>query len=167
MPASSGFAPRSLFFFANPFPGTGSIPANPNINAVDRDRVNPYFQQWNFTIEGEVLHNTALRVSYVGDKGTRLERLFNINDPPPAPGQVQPRRPFQPFGPIGIYQSGRSTISNQVQLGALRRFTEGFAFRLNTNTRMRWESNPSASLHRPTTGMHASTAVTPISCAII
>jgi hypothetical protein len=75
-----------------------------------------------------VLHNTALRVSYVGDKGTRLERLFNINDPPPAPGQVQPRRPFQPFGPIGIYQSGRNTISNQFQLGALRRFTAGLAF---------------------------------------
>jgi hypothetical protein len=114
--------------FLNPFPGTGSIPANPNINAVDRNRVNPYFQQWNFTIEGEVLHNTALRVSYVGDKGTRLERLFNVNDPPPAPGQVQPRRPFQPFGPISIYQSGRNTISNQFQLGALRRFTAGFAF---------------------------------------
>lgn len=114
--------------FANPFPGTGSIPANPNINAVDRNRVNPYFQQWNFTLEGEVLPNTALRASYVGMKGTQLERLFNINDPAPAPGQVQPRRPFQPFGPIGIYQSGRNTISNQLQLGAVRRFSAGFSF---------------------------------------
>ena len=116
--------------FANPFPGTGSIPANPNINAVDRNRVNPYFQQWNFTLEGEVLPNTSLRASYVGMKGTQLERLFNINDPAPAPGQVQPRRPFQPFGPIGIYQSGRNTISNQVQLGAVRRFSTGFSFQI-------------------------------------
>src|SRR5439155_23249413 len=79
--------------FANPFPGTGSIPANPNINAVDRNRVNPYFQQWNFTVEGEVLPNTSLRASYVGMYGSQLERLFSINDRAPAPGQVKLRRP--------------------------------------------------------------------------
>jgi hypothetical protein len=116
--------------FANPFPGTGAIPANPNVNAVDRNRVNPYFQQWNFTLEGDVVPNTSVRGSYVGMKGTQLERLFNINDPAPAPGQVQPRRPFQPFGPIGIYQSGRNTISNQMQLSARRRFSEGFSVQI-------------------------------------
>lgn len=112
----------------NAFPGVGAIPANANVNSVARNRVNPYQQQWNFSIEGEVLKNTALRASYVGNKGTHQDRLFNLNDPPPALGAVQPRRPFQPFGTIGYYESGRNSISNQLQLGATRRFAAGLSF---------------------------------------
>ncbi|PYV13191.1 MAG: hypothetical protein DMG07_15230, partial [Acidobacteria bacterium] len=119
--------PTPSLTFANPFPGTGTIPANPNINSVARSRVNPYHQQWNFTLEGEAARNLSLRASYVGNKGTHLPRQFNLNDPPPAPGAVQPRRPFQPFGPIGYYESGRNSISNQLQLEAIRRFAGGLA----------------------------------------
>ena len=84
--------------FERPFPGVGNIPASPSLNAISSNRRNPYHQQWNFTLEQEIIANTAVRVSYVGNKGTHLERLFNLNDPPPAPGAVQPRRPYQPFG---------------------------------------------------------------------
>jgi hypothetical protein len=115
---------------ANPFPGTGSIPANPNVNAFARDRVAGYMQQWNFTIEGEVLPNTALRASYVGNKGTHLDRNININDPIPAPGVVQLRRPFQPFGTIAYRESGRNSIAHQMQLGAIRRLSRGLSFQL-------------------------------------
>jgi TonB dependent receptor len=114
--------------FANPFPGVGSIPTSPVINAISANRRNPYHQQWNLTLEHEFLRNTAVRISYVGNKGTHLERLFNLNDPAPAPGAVQPNRPFQPFGPITYYESGRNSITHQLQMGALRRFSSGFAF---------------------------------------
>jgi hypothetical protein len=114
--------------FANPFPGQGAIPSNPAITAVARDRRNPYHQQWNFTLEYEVLANTAVRASYVGNRGIHLERQFPINEPPPAPGAVQPRRPFQPFGPITYFESGRDSITHQMQLGATRRLAAGLAF---------------------------------------
>jgi len=114
--------------FERAFPGVGNIPASPGLNAISADRRNPYHQQWNFTLEHEILPNTAVRASYVGNKGTHLERLFNLNDPAPAPGAVQPRRPYQPFGPITYYESGRDAITHQLQLGALRRFSSGFAF---------------------------------------
>ncbi len=114
--------------FERPFPGAGNIPASPSLNAISGSRRNPYHQQWNFTLEHEFARNTAVRASYVGNKGTHLERLFNLNDPPPAPGAVQPRRPYQPFGPITYYESGRDSITNQLQLGAIRRFSSGFAF---------------------------------------
>ncbi|MCI0626618.1 MAG: TonB-dependent receptor [Acidobacteria bacterium] len=114
--------------FERAFPGVGNIPASPGLNAISANRRNPYHQQWNFTLEHEVLPNTAVRASYVGNKGTHLERLFNLNDPPPAPGAVQPRRPYQPFGPITYYESGRDAITHQLQLGALRRFSSGVAF---------------------------------------
>ena len=114
----------------NPFPGTGSIPANPTVNAFARDRTTGYLQEWNFTIEGEVARGTGLRASYVGSKGTHLDRNIMINDPVPAPGTIQSRRPFQPFGPIAYRESGRNSITNQIQLGARRRFAAGLSFQL-------------------------------------
>jgi hypothetical protein len=98
------------------------------VNAFALDRVAGYMQQWNFTIEGEVLPNTALRASYVGNKGTHLDRNIQINDPIPAPGAVQPRRPFQPFGAIAYRESGRNSIAHQMQLGAIRRLSGGLSF---------------------------------------
>jgi hypothetical protein len=114
----------------NPFPGTGTIPTSATLYAISRDRRNPYHQQWNFTLEYELLRNMAVRASYVGNKGTHLERNFNLNDPPQAPGTVQPRRPYQPFGSINYYESGRDSITHQMQLGAVRRFASGMAFQI-------------------------------------
>jgi hypothetical protein len=113
---------------ANPFPGTGTITANPTVNAVAKNRVNGYMQQWNFTLEGEVLKNTALRASYVGNKGTHLDRQLNLNDPGPAPGVVQLRRPYQPYATINYYESGANSSLNQLQLGAVRRLAAGLSF---------------------------------------
>lgn len=114
--------------WSNPFPGTGTIPTNPSLSAISRDRRNPYHQQWNLTLEYEILAHTAVRASYVGNRGVHLERLFNLNDPAPAPGAVQPRRPYQPFGAITYYESGRDAITHQMQLSILRRYAAGFAF---------------------------------------
>ena len=33
--------------WTNPFPGVGTLPTNPALLAVARNRVNPYMQQWN------------------------------------------------------------------------------------------------------------------------
>lgn len=114
--------------WANPFPGSGGIPTNPALVAIARNRVNPYMQQWNATIEYEVAKNTAFRVSYLGNKGTRLERNANINEPAMAPGVVQPRRPFQPWGPITYWESGRNSILHQLQVGLVRRYSSGLTF---------------------------------------
>ena len=114
--------------FANPFPGTPTIPANATVNAVARNRTNGYMEQWNLTLEGEVAKNTSVRASYVGNKGTHLGRQLNINDPGPAPGVVQPRRPYQPFGTINYYESGANSFLSQVQLGMARRLASGLSF---------------------------------------
>jgi hypothetical protein len=100
------------------------------VNGFARDRYTGYQHQWNFTLEGEIAPNTAVRASYVGNKGTHLERLININDPGPGPGAVQPRRPYQPFGNILYSETGRNSILNQLQLGAIRRLSNGLSFQL-------------------------------------
>ena len=112
--------------WAQPFPGSGNLPASPGLDSVARNRQNPSAQQWNFTIENELAKNTGFRLSYIGSKGTHLERNANINEPVMAPGAVQPRRPYQPWGPITFWEAGRNSILNQVQVGLNRRFASGF-----------------------------------------
>ena len=152
---------------ANPFPGTGTIPANPSVNAWARDHTTGYMQEWNFTLEGEVLRNTALRASYVGNKGTHLDRNININDPVPAPGLIQPRRPYQPFGTIAYRESGRNSITKQMQLGALQTlFRRGFRSKSSTHTPTRSASSHSASRRRWTASARIWTVATRISSLI-
>ncbi|MFO0284506.1 MAG: hypothetical protein ACK532_21620, partial [Acidobacteriota bacterium] len=112
--------------WANPFPGSGNLPSNPALLAVARNRVNPYMQQWNYTMEYEVARNTGLRLTYLGNKGTKLERNSNPNEPVMASGVVQPRRPFQPWGPITYWESGRNSILHQLQVGIVRRYASDF-----------------------------------------
>jgi len=38
-------------------------------------------QEWNFTIERQLMRNTALRLSYIGNHGSNLEQRWRWNDP--------------------------------------------------------------------------------------
>ncbi|MBC7926209.1 MAG: carboxypeptidase regulatory-like domain-containing protein, partial [Bryobacteraceae bacterium] len=87
---------------ANAFPGTGAIPANPRVLAVQRDLQLGYTQQWNLTLEREMFAGAGLRLSYIGNKGNNLHRSqTNWNLPRvQAPGTIQSQRPFQPWSNI-------------------------------------------------------------------
>jgi hypothetical protein len=113
----------------NAFPGQGSLPANPTLSTEAAHRGDGYFQQWNMTFEGAV-RNVGMRATYLGSKGTHLQQDLNRNDPPPAPGQVQPLRPYQPFGAITETGSEANSVTHQIQLGATRRFSAGLSFQL-------------------------------------
>src|SRR5437764_10184632 len=65
--------------FANPFPGTPTIPANATINSVAANRTNGYMQQWNFTLEGQLARNTAISASYVGKQRPQPDPQDNHN----------------------------------------------------------------------------------------
>src|SRR5260370_33638977 len=43
-------------------------------------------------------------------------------------GPVQPRRPYQPGGPITDGDSGRNSILHKIQFGFVSRHTSGFTF---------------------------------------
>ena len=75
---------------AQPFPGAGAISPNPAITAVDRNIQNSLSQQWNLTVERELLKNLGVRVSYVGNKTSHLPWYnFSISVPErQAPGAL-------------------------------------------------------------------------------
>ena len=57
----------------------------------------PYVQQWNASVQREVVPNWAVTVSYIGSTGRHLSLSSVDNVPYPGPGPLNPRRPFNPF----------------------------------------------------------------------
>jgi len=103
-------------------------------------------QEWNLTLEREILDNTSLKVSYVGTNGFRLAQYYSYNDAPGAyvwyvnTGLPLPTGEFanvatrnfdrEVFGTIWQYQktgwSNDSSFVAEVQ----HRYSKGYAFQL-------------------------------------
>ena len=118
--------------FDNPFPSSSaSVTANPSAFGAQRSIKTPMNTQWNLSMEGETWQKIAVRASYIGNLGTHLHTPFPINQVTPQPlggpgnpPNSQAAAPFQPFAGITYYSYGESTNTNQLQLGARRRFAD-------------------------------------------
>jgi len=70
----------------------------------------PRLYQWNADTGVELWRNGALELQYLGSHGIHLDRSLFPNQPLPAAGAVNPRRPYQLFGQIRqIQNDGLST----------------------------------------------------------
>ena len=92
--------PASLFSkglnFGTPVLGTGTLPATTvSFTAFDPHAPAEYVQQWNGQVEKSFGQNTTLEVGYLGARGFHLQRSHLINNAPPGPGPLGPRRPFK------------------------------------------------------------------------
>jgi hypothetical protein len=74
-----------------------------------------YTQQWNLSVERQMGSRAAVTVSYVGNKTSHLQQGIRRNDPPPGPGNIQARRPFPQWGPIGLQEWGGRANYNALQ----------------------------------------------------
>ena len=125
--------------FANPFPGTGSVAANPSIYAVNRNVRNSRVQQWNLTVEQALAANFGVRMSYIGNKATQLPfYLYNRNLPNPmrSLSTLQSGRPYQPWGDINTLMTTGASFTNQMQMEATKRTGNG----LYLQTSYTWNS---------------------------
>jgi hypothetical protein len=133
--AELGFEPAGgttpTLTFADPFPtgeGTNSAASAPSANALPTHYRYPSTHQWNLTVESQITPNTSVRASYIGNESEHVTQQFNLNDPVPSAGPVQPNRPYQPFGPIDLWENGTTASTQQLQLSVRRRFTSGLSF---------------------------------------
>ena len=66
--------------------GVGSDPQPCNILGVDRKLRTPYVSTWTLGIQRAITNNMSLEVAYVGNHGTKLLGLTDLNQPPVGSG---------------------------------------------------------------------------------
>lgn len=62
--------------------------------AVELNAPPQYLQQWSGSIEKSLGSEMTLELGYLGSHGVHLQRSHLINNAPPGPGAIGPRRPF-------------------------------------------------------------------------
>ena len=100
------------FNFAPPVLGQTVV----SFTAFDPHAQSQYIEQWSYSLQKSISSSTVVEVGYQGDDGFHLQRAHLINNPPPGPGLLQPRRPFKTIGflPGTVFPSG-VTIASTVQ----------------------------------------------------
>ena len=113
----------------NPYPvGREGVEPPLTVQAVPPDRVNAYNAQWSAAVQRQLASSTALEVAYVGSQASHLDSTSNINNAPPGPGAVQPRRPLPRWGSIRLLGSDAKSYYHSLQARGERRFSRGFSF---------------------------------------
>jgi Carboxypeptidase regulatory-like domain len=89
---SDNFVPAiNGFNFAPEVLGTTTV----SFAAFDPHAPSQYIQQWSLSVEKSLGKNTTLETGYLGSRGFHLQRAHLINNAPPGPGAIGPRRPFK------------------------------------------------------------------------
>lgn len=116
-----------LYQFPNPFPSATLPVGTLTLAASDRKVTIPYSQQWNLTVESEILEQTGLRVSYIGTRGVNQVWNRQINIPFPSTTRFsQTRRPFPQYGPINLQENGSGHLYQALQVRLERRGEQFF-----------------------------------------
>jgi len=98
---ADNFTPPAALFgsglnFGTPVLGNGALPATTvSFTAFDAHAPAQYVQQWNASAQKSVGSATSIEVGYLGARGFHLQRSHLINNAPPGPGPLGPRRPFK------------------------------------------------------------------------
>ena len=91
----------------------------------------PYMQQWSLSVQHEVLPNTLLEVAYVGNKGTHLIGITDLNQVPLAARVAHPTedanvlRPFLGYNAISDIAASFYSNYNSLQISLNRRVSRG------------------------------------------
>ena len=80
----------SHFNFGNPVLGQTTV----SFGSMDPKAPSQYIEQWSFSVEKSLGPHTTLEAGYLGSHGVHLQRAHLINNAPPGPGAIGPRRPF-------------------------------------------------------------------------
>jgi hypothetical protein len=127
--ANQGVRPDLLITDPGPsFSNTAAIggwPQNPNNRT-------PYSQQWNFTVQRQLMNDMTLDVGYVGNVNKRQVGYDPINSAlAPGPGPIQPRRLLPAFGDLDGGNNKFSSMYNSMRVNLVKRFSRGFQLDAN------------------------------------
>jgi hypothetical protein len=112
---------------ANFFLGTalGSAQANPTLVPTKLHLNVGYNEHYSFGVQQQLTSHDLLEVSFVGNHGVDLNGTNDFNDPTPAAGAIQARRPYQPWGTISFNTQDTSTNYSSLQAKLEHRESHG------------------------------------------
>ncbi len=113
------------------FPSNAIDPAsvkNPSVNSYLKDSPTPYVQQWTLNVQRDLGFGFVGQLTYVGSSTHDLYYPNQIDQPTPAPGPVQARRPLPQYSALYAYSPVISANYNSLQAQTERRFKNGFSF---------------------------------------
>ena len=86
--------------------------------------------QWSLGIQQEILRQTSIDITYVGNRGVHLGIRPNLNRPVPdaSRGNINADRPYPGFGNILYQEPSASSTYNGLEITLRRRFSGGFMF---------------------------------------
>jgi hypothetical protein len=111
-----------------------------------------YIEQWSGSTEKSLGAETTLELGYLGSHGVHLQRSHLINNAPPGPGAVGPRRPFKtlsflpgmvlpsniaiasttfPVSGINLLENSAQSWYDAGYVNVRRRFAKGLTFLAN------------------------------------
>jgi hypothetical protein len=113
---------------ANFFLGSqlGSSTSNPTMSPTLTHLKVGYNAHYSFGVQQQVTAKTVFEIYYVGNHGVHLQSTDDFNDPTPASGAVQGRRPYQPWGTITMQSQDLGTTYQSLQTKLEHRAGNGF-----------------------------------------
>jgi hypothetical protein len=97
------------FNFGQPVLGQTTV----SFAAFDPHAPPQYIEQWSVSVEKSLGSETTLELGYLGSHGVHLQRSRLINNAPPGPGAIGPRRPYTTLSFLpGVTLPDNITIAN-------------------------------------------------------
>jgi hypothetical protein len=133
---------------ANFFLGSqlGSALANPSILPTLTHLKIGRNEHYSFGVQQQLSPKTVLDVAYVGNLGLHLQSTDDFNDPTPATGAIQGRRPYQPWGTITYQSQDLGTTYQSLQSKIEHRTGNGFTGLISYTWSKFMQSNQSPAL---------------------
>jgi hypothetical protein len=100
---------------ANPFPSAAGFVPPASVNTLAQQWKTAYAQQASLGLEARV-SGADVTVRWVGAWGAHLVRKRNLNQPPPASGPVDERRPIAGYGDVLLVEPEASSMYHALQL---------------------------------------------------
>jgi hypothetical protein len=92
---SDNFTPPALLFANQLNFGQATLgQTTVSFTGMDPHSPSQYIEQWSSSIEKSLGSHTSIEIGYLGSHGVHLQRAHLINNAPPGPGPIGPRRPF-------------------------------------------------------------------------
>jgi len=110
-----------------PASGVAAALAQPTFAAYygPLDRHDPYTEKWSFNIQTLATRSTAVDIGYEGQNGKAFPTLVPGNQPTPAAGAIQARRPYPNVGSYWEYVPVNNSHYESLQISVKQRAFHG------------------------------------------